>query len=219
MEQVKPKFGEGFYTATDAANILNLPYSKISYWFRAMVRGRFEAHTDFRYYFRFEDVTAVNFYTLIELYVFNFFRQNKVSVNKILTAHFTLSEFLETPYPFSHYDILLSSGGNILFDHSGGLFEATPGFQQAIKEYVLPYGKKIHFENKMARKYYPFGKDHSVVIDPRHQFGSPFLEGTNIKVSTIASLKRGGESIELLAEIFKITTDQVIDALTFAKAA
>ena len=63
------------------------------------------------------------------------------------------------------------------------------------------------------------GKDHSIVVDPEHQFGSPIIEGTNIKVSTLASLGRGGETVDFISKMFNLTTSQVDEALRFAKAA
>jgi uncharacterized protein (DUF433 family) len=219
IERIVPQFGQGFYTAADAANILDIPYNKVGYWFRKYVKGEFEVHSNYRYYYESEKVTAVNFHTLIEVYVFDFFRQNKISTNKIVVAHQELSKLLNTPYPFCHTDFLLSSGKDILYKIQNTFVEATPGFQQAIFEYVGPYSKKIEFINSMASKYFPLGKDHSIVVNPNNQFGCPIITGTNIRVNTLVSLYRGGEEIEFIADLFDLKPNQVLDAITFAKAA
>jgi uncharacterized protein (DUF433 family) len=219
MEQIVPKFGQGFYTATDASNILDIPYNKVGYWFRKYVKGEFEAHTNYRYYYESEDVTAVNFYTLIEIYVFDFFRQNKISTSKIIIAHQELAHMLHTPYPFSHFDFLVLCGKEILYTLNANIFELTPGFQLTIGEYIKPYAKKIEFLNNLANKYYPLGRDRSVVVNPNNQFGSPIIDGTNIKVSTITNLYNGGEQISFIAKMFSLTEKQIIDALNFSKAA
>ena len=219
MKQVIPKFGEGFYTASDASNILDIPYNKVSYWFRKYVKREFEVYTNYRYYYDNEKVTAVNFHALIEIYVFDFFKRNKISTKNILTAHKELSKLLDTPYPFCHTDFLLLSGKDILYRIEEAILDTKPGFQQAILEYVMPYSKKIEFLGCMAQKYYPLGKDRSVVVNPSNQFGSPIIDGTNIKVSSLASLYRGGEKVEFISKLYNLTNQQVIDALTFAKAA
>lgn len=214
-----PNFGQGFYTATDISNILNLNYSKVSYWFRKYVKGEFESSLNYRYYYDVEEITAVNFYTLIEIYVFDFFRQNKISTNRIVLAHKVLSELLNTPYPFCHSDMLLISGKDILIQLGNLLAVSEPGFQQTIKDYVLPYAHKIEFLNKIADKYYPLGKQHSIVVNPKNQFGSPIIDGTNIKVSTLTSLYRGGEEIGFISNLYNLSEQQVRDALIFDKAA
>lgn len=219
MERIIPQFGQGFYTATDASVILDIPYSKVGYWFRKYVKGEFEAHSNFRYYYDSEKVTAVNFHTLIEIYVFDFFRQNKIPTKNIILAHQELSKQLKTHYPFCRTEFLLSSGKDILYQAGNAIFEAKPGFQQAISEYVIPYSKKIEFKDCIAAKYYPLGKDRSIVVNPNNQFGSPIIEGTNIKVTTLLSLFKGGENIKFISEMFELNERQVSDAIIFSKAA
>jgi len=160
MKQVLLDFGQGFYTATDASLILALKYSKVSYWFRRYIKNIFETQIDYRYYYDYEDIVAVNFYTLIEIYVFNFLKEQNIKTNKIVQAHKELSGLLKTPYPFCHSDILFASGEDILYQLGSILAVSGTGFQQAISEYVMPYAKKIEFNNKLADKYYPLGKDH-----------------------------------------------------------
>lgn len=219
MEQVALDFGQGLYTASDAAAILGLKENKVSYWFRKYVKDVFETQTNYRYYYNFKNLTAVNFHTLIEIYVFNFLKEKNIKTAKIVQAHQELSKLLKTPYPFSHAEILLASGIDILYQLGEILAVSGTGFQQAISEYVMPYSKKIEFRENLADKYYPLGKDHSVVINPKNQFGSPIIEGTNIKVSTLTNLYRGGEKIEFISQLYDLTEKQVKDAITFDKAA
>ena len=127
MERIVPQFGQGFYTATDTANILDIDYNKVGYWFRKYVKGEFERHSNYRYYYENDKVTAVNFHTLIEIYVFDFFRQNKIPTKSIILAHQELSKYLNSPYPFCHTDFLLLSGKDILYRIEQSIFEAKQG--------------------------------------------------------------------------------------------
>jgi uncharacterized protein (DUF433 family) len=54
-----------------------------------------------------------------------------------------------------------------------------------------------------------------IVVDPHHSFGRPVIEGTNISTEAIASLLRGGESVENIAESFQISLKEVHAAQTF----
>lgn len=219
MEQAKFNFGQGLYTAADTAIILNLKYSQVSYWFRKYVKNVFESQSNYRYYYETDNIVAVNFYTLIEIYVFNYLRNLSIKTKKIVQAHSELSSHLNTPYPFCHSDILLASGKDIIYKLGDILAVSDSGFQQAISEYVMPYAQKIEFKDELANKFYPLGKSHSVVINPANQFGFPVIEGTNIKVSTISNLFRGGEKIEFISSLYNLTQQQVRDAINFDKAA
>jgi uncharacterized protein (DUF433 family) len=151
--------------------------------------------------------------------VFNFFREQKLPVNKIIEAHQEISTLLKTPYPFCHTDILMSSGRSILLDYNGILLEATPGFQQDIAEYVLPYSQKIEFKNQMAHKYFPLGKDRSIVVNPNYQYGSPTFVGTGMKVNSIAGLLASGENHTVIRRLFDLSEEQLNDAIIYLKVA
>lgn len=219
MKQVIPAFGMGFYTAPDIARILDLKPPNVRYWFRTFVKNEFEKTTRFRYYYDYDNITTVSFSTLIEIYVFDFLRHQKISTKKIVIAHKELADYFNSPFPFCHYDILMLSGKDIIYNLESFLTISGTGFQHAIKEYLLPYSQKIEFQNNYANKYYPLGKDHSIVINPYNQFGNPIIDGTNIQTYTLSSLYRGGEKIEVISRLYNLTLQQVRDALEFDKAA
>jgi uncharacterized protein (DUF433 family) len=219
MEQIQLNFGQGFYTSADISKILGIKYSKVNYWFSKYVRGLFESDLDYRYYYDIEKVKAVNFHSLIEMYVFNFFREHSISVPKIIAAHKELSKLLGTKYPFASSELLLASGDEILLKYGSILTEVTPGFQQVIYEYVMPYASKIEFVDNLADKYYPLGKEKSIVVNPKNQFGCPIINGTNIKVSTLVNLYKGGEKLGFISKLYNISEQQVQDAILFSQAA
>ena len=93
-------FGMGIYTTSDVANILGLPLNKVSYWFSRYVSGTFENYSKGKYFYDDNKHIAVNFYTLIETYVFYHLRSKGLKSKAIITAHNILSRHYETPYPF-----------------------------------------------------------------------------------------------------------------------
>lgn len=174
----------------------------------------------YSYYFRIEEMRAINFYSLIEMYVFYAFKERGIKTNKILSAHTTLVKLFNTPYPFAKEN-LYTDGGSILLGDKVPSITADENLQFLISEFLDPYCDKITFDHEigLASKYYPLGKDKSVVISPDHQFGSPTLENTNIIPKIIYDLYIAGESISFISDLYNIKEGMVEDAIEYLKAA
>lgn len=54
-----------------------------------------------------------------------------------------------------------------------------------------------------------------VVVDPRHAFGRPVIDGTNLTTEAIMALLRGGEAVENIAESLQISPEAVQAAKAF----
>lgn len=220
MNTAEAKIGTGIYTAPDAAKILRIDSRKSRYWFNYYAREKLYDSIGYRYLFNIEDTIAVNFLTLIEMYVFYFLKDEvKMSVRNILKNHKRLSEILNTPYPYAHSNIY-ASRKKMIFEDSG-VPKYTDDLQQTfIEEFILPFYHKITFNDiELAHKFHPLGKNKSIIVDPEHQFGKPVIEGTNIVTETLNDYFEGGDSIEFIANLFDITTENVKDAIEFTHAA
>lgn len=215
-----PKLGEGFYTPLDAAKILQLDQKQARYWFRNYARRKLESGRGHRYYFDTGDTYAVNFYTLIEMFVFYSLKNYGVSAQKILTAHNVISNVLDTPYPFALQDMFVG-GGEVFFNYTKGeIIRADKSMQIMMDEIIMPFCQKIEYgKDKLAEKYFPLGPQTKVVVDPKHQFGYPTIKGTNIIVDVIADMREGGESIESISKLYGISRSAVKDAVEYATAA
>ncbi len=212
---MKAVFGMGIYTISDSAEILGISRSQIRYWFSRYVSGNFRKLNSDGYFYDSGQVIAVNFCTLIETFVFYHLKKKGVKTNRIIEAHDILSKYHGTPYPFALKEFLCS--GSDLFHKAGSDFISLDKRRQlALSDIILHFSENIDFYQNFAFKYYPRGRDNSVVVNPRNQFGSPIIDGTNIKVSTIVSLHHGGEKSEFIAKLYEIKERQVEDAIKFA---
>lgn len=210
--------GEGIYSATDAHRILGLPFAKTKYWFEYYAKHKLFGSVGHQYHFTVKDTVAVNFLSLIEMYVFFALKENKIKTQTIVQAHKTMAEILNTPYPFAKEDIYI--GKELVFDNKGTLITADKSQSLVISEFIKSQSKKITFDDKrLAHKFYPLGKDRTVVVNPQNQFGQPIIEGTNILSETLYNLYLGGDSKEFIAKLYNITPQNVIDAIEFSKAA
>ena len=212
---MESKFGMGIYTTTEASIILGLDRNKVSYWFSKYVSGEFKKRYDEGYFYDSDNIVKVNFYTLIETYVFYKLREMEVPTKKIIEAHNLLSKHHNTPYPFAIHKFL-ASGADLFHEVDGSVITLNKAQQLAISEVIHYYAENIDFGERFAEKYYPKGRNSSIVVNPRNQFGSPIIDGTNIKVSTILSLYEGGETAEFIANLYSIKEESVHDAIRFA---
>jgi len=212
---MKSNFGMGIYTILDASEILKVPKSSVRYWFNRYVGGEFNNKWSDGYFYEEGKIIAVNFLTLIETYVFYHLKKKGVPTKKIIEAHNILSSFHKTSYPFALKEFLCS--GNELFHKvKTDLISLDSRRQLAIEQIILQLSQNIDFYKQYAFKYYPRTRKSSVVINRNHQYGAPIIDGTNIKVSTLLSLHRGGEEPQFIAYLYQINKSQVQDAIEFA---
>jgi uncharacterized protein (DUF433 family) len=214
------EFGNGIYTVPDLAAILNLPLPKVRRWLNDFYNSRLGEKYHGKYSSGEGRNKVTNFYTLIEFYVFYLLREHHVSVKKIMTAHEHMANQLKTPYPFASSQIL-TEGKNIFFTlPDGTTMYADKSQQIVIRKAIESFCKKIRYsKNHLADRYYPLGKKRHVVVDPHHQFGQPVIDGTNILADTIYSLYKAQEPIEMIANLYELSEQQVADAVNFCKQA
>ena len=221
MRGVTATIGQGIFTAADAARILKMPYPKANYWFKYYAKQKLSVATEFIYHFPVRDIIAVNFLTLIEMYVFYILKENGIKTSKIVKAHTIMSNFSRTPYPFAKEDIYINSNKkSLLFGREDQLITADEHLQTVMIQGLKLFIDKVQFNDEgIANKFYPLGKDKTIVVNPEHQFGQPIIEGTNILTETIYNLSVGGDSHGFIANLCDISLKNVEDAIEFAKAA
>ncbi len=207
------KLGAGIYSIPDVAFILKLPVPKVRRWMNEFWNSRMAQH-DNKYSWGEGLEKATNFYTLIEFYVFYLLRESKVSTQKILIAHEDMSSQLNTPYPFASSK-LLTDGRSILFTLSdGSIVKADRTRQSAFKEIIEKFCKKIEFsDSNIAERFYPLGRNRSIVVDPHHQFGQPIVSETNILAETIFDLYQAGENTRFISHLYQLKEKEVKDAI------
>ncbi|OZI07252.1 hypothetical protein BWI93_15725 [Siphonobacter sp. BAB-5385] len=216
IQSIEPALGTGIYTVPDVAQILRLPLTRVRRWLDEFWNGRLSATTKISYSWGKGRERVVNFQTLIEFYVFFKLRELGISTPKILQAHEVSSRLLQTPFPFASSFLLTDS--KTLFVEIGNeiLITADARLQYEIKEVMEGFCRKIEFDaDKLASKFWPLGKDRSVVIDPQRQLGQPTIQGTNILAETLHRLHLGGEDTATIAQLYGLTETQVEEALFF----
>lgn len=208
-------FGTGIYTTPEVAKILGLPRTKVKRWLKDYWTTKFSsAGIQYSDGEGIEQVT--NFHTLIEFFTFYQLRERGVSAQKIVAAHHILAEVFNTQYPFATSNIL-TDGEKVIFEGSvGEIIKADKSLQMYITQVIEPFCERIEFDkNSLADRFFPMGKKHGVVIDPKRKFGQPVVGETNILTETVFSLFRAGEPVDIIANLYDLEVNQVEDAINF----
>lgn len=221
VHHIEPRVGEGIYLAKDVAMILRLDYAKthrwiVGYWGKGLDK-------DVVYTFGEEGNWAINFLSLIEFYTFFKLREKGLSTTEIRKLHSQLSQVHHTKYPFAIAQDYYLEGRKrkkfVYYDFLSSLIRLDRKHQFSLK-FVESFLDRVEFDDaNLARRFFPLGNSRNVVVDPKHQFGQPVVEGTNIRTQTIFSLYKGGEKAKDISDLYEIPLEKVKDAIAFQKAA
>lgn len=217
----QPQLGYGIYTATDVARILRLPKSKVRRWLKDYWDMRLAPQEGVSHSWGKREGKSINFYALVEFYVFYALRQHGVSMSKILKAYELLRSQLSTDYPFASYRIMTDSK-SVLFSPDDGesIVDINEGMQYQLKEIIENFLSKIDFDDKQtALRLYPGGREHAIIVDPHHQFGQPVVNGTNVSAEALYAMFKGGEDVAFIARIYNLNTNDVEKAIQFYQSA
>lgn len=217
----KNELGSGIYTIPDIGLILGIPLYKIrrylkKYWDQGIGKTLFND----RYSWEVEksNKKVVNFYVLIEFYIFFELQKKGVSTKKIVKAREDLAKVLKTPYPFANRNIL-TDGNKIwvrLFENKDEyVMNADLTEQTNIIEIIESFAEKIEFNGDVAQKIFPLGKEHNVTVSPHNQFGQPVIKDSNIVTDTIYLMYESGEKREIISELYNISAAQINDVICF----
>lgn len=215
--------GEGIYTIPDMARIFNLPTYKVGRWIKDYWDSRLM--NDFQNTYSWTDgkSRAVNFHTLIELYIYIQLMDAGVNTRHILKAHQELQQDYRTKYPFAKSVVIMglrADGKKVSFETQNGEVFPLDGSKQFKFEFYKDFLKKLDFgEDELVSRFWPNGKDSSIVLDPNHHFGQPVIHGTNIVADSIYSMYSAGDSIPFISSLYEITEKDVKDAIQFCEAA
>lgn len=89
--------------------------------------------------------------------------------------------------------------------------------QQVFADILRPFLKELEFgpDNTLER-WWPLGKEHSIAVDPRRNFGQPSVFERGIPTRVLAkSVKANGGSIEIVADWYAVSPEIVKEAVEY----
>lgn len=216
------KINNGIYTLPEVSKILRLPYYKVNRWINAYWDDQLGSALQSRYSWTINNSKAISFHTLIEFYILILLAEAGIATKTVLQAHLELSKRYNTAFPFAQKAILdgiRTIGKKVYFENEEGII-ALDGTKQFKLEFIKVFFHNLDFDNGLiASRFWPMGRDRSIIIDPTRQFGHPVIGATNIYPETLFNLFLAGEPIDFIAFTYEIEKSLVIDAIEFCKAA
>ncbi len=205
------------YTIRAAANLAEVSPGTVRNWLYGTTTGDMKAVFG-RKSRSSEDAAMVSFLELAEIIVVARFRRLRLKLQRIRDAHDYARGKYELTFPFAHLE-LRSIGGHILHEFEESQPGRGPHFVvlSAPGQYVLPgivQDELQRFdysdEDKLATRWYPYGRDLPVVVDPRFAGGQPTIAGRGVTVEMLKKRwKEGRESFHSIARDFRLKAPMV----------
>lgn len=157
---------------------------------------------------------AVSFVDLMEVATIDKLRKKGFSFKQIRKINVTARFYLKTPRPLvtetfkvMGRDIFVDEGFGVLLNVGRG------AGMQAWDEVLDPFLDTVEYEGEIVRRWWPLGKDVSVLVDPNFGFGLPVVDGVGVRTEIIAERYKAGDSTDEIVYDFDVTPRQIKDAL------
>jgi uncharacterized protein (DUF433 family) len=158
---------------------------------------------------------GVSFLDLVSIKAIDGLRKLNFSTRAIRQVIEYCQEALEMDYPLATRTFKVDRNRIYLEAGEGRLLEVLGGHRgaQAWDEILDPFLDTLDYQNDLARRWWPLGKDELVVVDPAHGFGSPVIVGSGLRTELVAERREVGDPPEVIAYDFSLTPEQVESAL------
>lgn len=164
--------------------------------------------------------TYASFLDLVDLLYVKEFHKRGFTIQYLRLALAEAKHYLGSPH-FARSEFYTSSNEIAMrLPKDGNLIALMTGGQLTIPEITEKLSDKLDFENitefGFARRWYPKGKNGSIVIDPQISFGRPTLSGYNVPTANIYDLYLGEkEKYSTVSKWFNIPIPEIKTAVQF----
>jgi uncharacterized protein (DUF433 family) len=212
MKMWEPDIGEGVYTTSDVA-MFGIEPSKVNRW----LNNYWRTDSSSQPYCLDKKCKVFGFHIFIELYTIAKLRECGVSFQRIYDARRILIEEFHAEFPFALGNLLCDGHSILLKINMKTLLNVNSHGQYELSAILKSFCKKIDFEKQsnLAVRYWPMGKDTTVVLDPKIAFGQPCIAGSGIQAEAIYSLYKAGEKKSMILDAYRIKEKQLRDSILF----
>jgi uncharacterized protein (DUF433 family) len=118
---------------------------------------------------------------------------------------------------------LYARPGELFLEHYGQLINLNRAGQLGIKAVLQNLLQRIQWDQDRAVRFFPPPPNRqeakSVMIDPQVSFGRPVLSRLGVSTSVIVDRVNAGEDPSEIARDYGATTDEIMDAVAYERAA
>jgi uncharacterized protein (DUF433 family) len=162
------------------------------------------------------DPLGLSFWNLVECSVLATIRkEHEVSLQKVRRALAYVAKELGKQRPLIEQDFS-TDGVHLFVERYGKLIAASQQGQTAMRKIMEAGLTRIDRDEKgLASRLFPWRSDprepRIVSVDPRVAFGQPVLASTRVPVDVIFDRFRAGDSLDHLAEDYRVDRDRIED--------
>ena len=164
----------------------------------------------------------VSFIQLIEIVVAARFRKaDHVSYQRVRSAYENAKNLYQLSYPFAHLT-LEAIGRHIVqwlnTDEPDVSLQTLDDPQQwTLPGLVAEAMAQLDYEEDLAARWYPVGKDVPIVVDPRMSAGTPTIKGRGVTIQVIRKRFKAGQNMEFIAKDFELEQSVIEEAVRYAE--
>ncbi|MBI2887819.1 MAG: DUF433 domain-containing protein [Chloroflexi bacterium] len=164
------------------------------------------------------DAPMVSFLQLIEIIMASRFRRRRVNLERIRLSHENAQKMFGVEYPFAHLQLLAWAGHILHVQEKGD--EGLPALDSP-SLYTLPglvqeAYEAIDYEDELAARWYPLGKDKPIVVDPLYAAGLPTIPHRGVTIEHVKARFDAGQSIGLICRDLTLLRREVEEAIRYA---
>lgn len=218
--------GIGIYTLAEAARLTGVSPQRIRRWLLGYrYKNEHGIHTQPALFAgqiaAFDRKVELGFRDLIEVRIVNALVQAGLGLPTIRRAMDRARDMIGTDHPFS--TVWFRTDGRAVFLELPNI-EGEPVVvdilrnQYTLRRIVEPSFKNLEFAGDHVARWWPLTPRRTVVIDPLRSFGQPVAAGSGVPTLALAQAARIEESSRKVAAIFRVSPQEVNDAVEFEKS-
>jgi uncharacterized protein (DUF433 family) len=202
------------YTTVEAARFAETKPRTVAYWHYGTGTRVGPALTGKKRY------APLSYLQLVEVAFVASFRQRGVPLQRIRKARDYVAKVFGAEFPFAQYEFK-AEGPHILMDAASvdpefeDFIVADEDGQMAWERIVLERFDQFDYEDDLALRWHPRGRNVPIIIDPRISFGAPIVERTGTPTWVIRGRFEAGETAEEIEADFGVLEDDLRYALEF----
>lgn len=162
---------------------------------------------------------AASFMDLMEVLVISGLRSKGFSTRTVRQINEYCQLALREPRPLVT-ETFKVQGKDVFVQMSESPYLLNVSKQQGMhawEDALDPFLESVDFEQELAHRWWPLGRNYPIVIDPDYGYGFPTVLETGVRTEIVAERARMKESVEEIAYDFDLTEAEIKAALEYEK--
>ena len=217
----------GLYSVPEAARMIHVPDWRIRRWLCGYEFTTKGVHRSSPAVWQgqidpLDGKLALGFRDLLEARCVHAFIEAGVSWPFLRKAHIQARHLISHDHPFCT-NRFSTDGRSIFYETREGSAEAClwdmVDLQRVFDQIIRPFLKDVEYDEEQSpARWWPCGREHSIVLDPLRSLGQPIISTVGIPTRVLAASVAGNGSADKVARWFEIPLAMVVEAVEYEKS-